>query len=97
MTTAVDSSVLIDVLQQNDEAIASLARAAQEGQLVIGEIVYAELCAGMPAERVDQFLEDYKLEFVPSGRKALALAGQLWRDHPYELRKFVWLHSAETA
>ena len=81
MISAIDTSILIDLIQKEEKAIQLLANAAQEGKLIICEIVYSELCAGMTQQMIDQFLKDYIIEFFPTDKKALALAGQLWREH----------------
>jgi predicted nucleic acid-binding protein len=54
--TLVDSSVLLDVLTENDEwldwSAAALARAADTGRLLINPLVYAEVSAGF--DRIEQ-------------------------------------------
>ena len=81
MITAVDTSCLINVMKEDEQAIASLANASRDGRLVVCEVVYSELCGGMSQRSVDAFCEDFKLELVSSNRSALALAGQFWRTY----------------
>lgn len=81
MITAIDTSVLIDVISHKEQTIQRLASLAEEGRLVICEIVYAELCAGMSKPKLEEFLSDFHIEFVESGRETLAAAGSLWRQY----------------
>ena len=81
MISAVDSSIILDVLTGNPEFADSsetlLRRAMTEGKLVIGECVLAEI---MPAFKDDktlkEFLADWQIEFVPSSRDSAILAGR---------------------
>ena len=72
MVTAVDTSVLLDVLlndpQHAPASIAALRQAAAEGSLIICETTLAEVAPTLPSADVPQFLSDRKLGFVPSGR-----------------------------
>lgn len=79
MITAVDTSILVDVTKQEEKALEVLSKAAQEGQLIICEMVYAELCAGMEQEIVDQFLQDFGIKYIPFDLGSLSLASQMWR------------------
>ena len=86
MRTAIDTSVLLDVLL-DDSAHASasegaLRRAAAEGALLICECVLAELAPSLPrAADVDEFLSDLQVEFVPSNRESALLAGAMFRTY----------------
>ena len=63
--TAVDSSILYDVIagspEESDTARAALARALEQGVIVVSTVVYAEL-AGRFADRtdLDAFLEAWR-------------------------------------
>jgi predicted nucleic acid-binding protein len=81
MRSALDTNIVIDLGMGVDAVVALAERAANEGALVISEIVYAELCAGLEAARVDELLERFGIEFVPSSRGALGAAGRAWRAH----------------
>jgi hypothetical protein len=81
MITAVDTNVLIDVISQNEKAIDALASASSQGQLIIGEIVYAEMCAGMTVEDMGRLCKDFGIQLVPSSVQALGLAGEIWRRY----------------
>jgi len=84
--TAIDTSVLLDVLVDDPtHASASedaLRRAGDEGALLIGECVLAELAPSFarPAD-LDEFLSDLHLEFVPSNRESALLAGAMFRTY----------------
>jgi predicted nucleic acid-binding protein len=83
MLTAIDSSVLLDVITDSpSHANASeqaLRRAAEEGGLIICECVLAEVrpAFGRKGE-IERFLEDWQLRFIPSSRESALLAGELF-------------------
>ena len=70
MISALDSSVILDVLVDGPQANRSealLRKAMTEGKLVIGECVLAEIAPAFKDEKVlAQFLADWQIEFVPS-------------------------------
>jgi predicted nucleic acid-binding protein len=84
MTTAVDSAVLIDVLQDEpgwaqwsadalDEALAS-------GTVVAGEVVWAEVSGRFPSPgEATRAFQRLGIEFVPMSAAAALEAGRLWR------------------
>jgi predicted nucleic acid-binding protein len=83
MTTAVDSSVILDVLA-DDAAFANrssqaLRQASAQGQLVICESVLAEIFPALgDRETVVRFLADWQLDFLPSDLESAMLAGELF-------------------
>jgi predicted nucleic acid-binding protein len=84
VSTAVDTNVLLDVLvpgaTHQEESRRALNHAAQEGALVISEVVYAELAAHFTSPAaLDGFLSDTRLQVESSSQAALALAGNAWR------------------
>ena len=81
MITAVDTNILIDVINGQEKAIDALAAASTQGQLVIGEIVYAEMCAGMALGEVEHLCKDFGIQLVRSSIQALGLAGEIWRRY----------------
>ena len=81
MITAVDTNVLIDLVGQQEKAIDVLVLASSQGQLIIGEIVYAEMCAGMGVEEVERLCKDFGIRLVRSSVQALGLAGEIWRRY----------------
>ena len=83
MLTAVDSSVLLDVVtdsrSQADSSERALRRAAQEGGLVICECVLAEIRPVFAnLQIVERFLTEWQLRFIPSSRESALLAGELF-------------------
>lgn len=82
MITALDTNVLIDLsLGKDPAAREAFRRAGREGALVFCEVVYAECAAGFPAEEMDKVFSDLGASMVPSSKKALSLAGDIWRFH----------------
>jgi len=85
MITAVDSSVILDVLTGGaDHAAASLAAlrtASREGRLIVSESVVAEIRPAFEdGARFEEFLGDWGLEFVPSTLRSAAVAGEMLRQ-----------------
>ena len=82
MRTALDSSVLLDVITDDptfaDGSEAALRKVAREGVLIVCECVLAEIRPAFPDGKVDEFLEDWQIEFVPSTRDSALLAGQMF-------------------
>ena len=85
MVTAVDSSVLLDVVANDprwaDPSEAALRAAALQGSLVIGESVLAELTPAVGAARMEEYLDDWNLRFVPSSRASALLAGKIFAQY----------------
>ena len=92
MLTAVDSSVLLDVLTDSavhaDSSERALRTATGDGGLIICECVLAEIRpAFASAGQVNQFLEDWELRFVPSSRESAVLAGEIFAAYLRRTRK----------
>ncbi|MBI2924898.1 MAG: type II toxin-antitoxin system VapC family toxin [Verrucomicrobia bacterium] len=85
MVTAVDTSVLLDVLlndpQHSGPSIAALRQAANEGSLVICETALAEIVPTLAPADVPQFLSDWNLTFTPSSQRSALLAGEMFRTY----------------
>jgi len=85
MVTAVDTSVLLDVLLNDPQhAPASMAaprRGSVEGSLVVCEIVLAEIAPTLAPAEMPQFLSDWNLTFVPSSQSSAILAGEMFRAY----------------
>jgi predicted nucleic acid-binding protein len=79
LRTAVDSSVLLDVLTDDPvhapASLEALKRADREGALVVCETVLAEIRPVLSETDFYQMLEDWRLEFVPGSLESAALAG----------------------
>ena len=82
MVTAVDSSVLLDVIMDDprwaDASEAALRRASQEGSLVICECVLAEITPALGNAAIEEFLDDWNIRFVPSSLASATLAGKFY-------------------
>jgi predicted nucleic acid-binding protein len=85
MATAVDTSVLLDVLladpQHAVRSESALRKAAAEGGLVICEVVIAEIVPILASASVHEFLADWNLVFLPSSAESAALAGQMFHRY----------------
>jgi predicted nucleic acid-binding protein len=81
MATAVDSSVLLDVLlgdpQHGQTSEAALHEAALDG-LVVCEVVLAEISPVLAGASVQSFLADWQINFVPSSVASAVLAGEMF-------------------
>ena len=91
MRTAVDSSVLLDVIVNDarfaDRSEAALRSAAAQGALILGECVLAEIRPAFEGDRIAEFLGDWNLEFVPSTRASALLAGEMFGRYLERRRK----------
>jgi predicted nucleic acid-binding protein len=85
MVTAVDTSVLLDVLLNDIKfapgSIAALRQASIEGSLVLGETVLAELIPVLTPPDVSRFLSEWSIAFVASTQPSSILAGEMFRAH----------------
>jgi len=85
MKTALDSSVILDVLtddpQWDQASEEALKRALGSGPLVIGEYVLAEITPALTKEDLSSFLADWNILFVPSSRESSILAGEVLRAY----------------
>jgi predicted nucleic acid-binding protein len=80
MISALDSSIILDVLTDNlrfsESSEALLRRATAEGKLIIGECVLSEIAPAFEDENaLREFLADWQIEFVPSSIESAILAG----------------------
>lgn len=82
MITALDSSVLLDVvtnsLEHGESSERRLRQARTEGALIVCECVLAEIRPAFGRDDFEEFLADWQLEFVASSRESAALAGELF-------------------
>ena len=84
MTTAVDSAVLIDVLQEEPEwasrSADALDAASRAGRITVCDVVWAEVAGrfGSPTA-ASAALSTLDIEFDPMTALAAADAGRLWR------------------
>lgn len=83
MITAVDTNVLIDVLEGDPEfgqvSAAALARAHQEGALIACEVVWAEVATAYhPEQTVLEDLAAFGLRFDPIVEASALKAAEAW-------------------
>lgn len=86
MITAVDSSVLIDVLQEDkvfgSASATALLKCLEVGPVVICEAVYAELSAAFqPRSLLEDSLQELQVEYLPMNMEAAYLAGMHWKAY----------------
>ena len=85
MATAIDSSVLLDVLladpQHAETSELALRKAAAEGGLIICEVVVAEIAPVLAGASIHEFLSDWQIKFVPSSLESAVLAGEMFRRY----------------
>jgi predicted nucleic acid-binding protein len=86
MITAVDTNVLLDVFTNDPEraeASANLLRQCiAQGQLVVCDIVWAELAAAFPTEKaMRKAMQTLGVEFSPLNTEGATLAGLHWRKY----------------
>ena len=85
MKTALDTSVILDVLTADpewaDASESALKLALVQGPLVIGECVLAEITPALEPAELDQFLKDWKILFLPSTHESARAAGDMYRRY----------------
>jgi len=85
MITAVDSSVILDVLTGDpgnaSASLAALRKASREGRLIVSESVVAEVRPAFESNSLfEEFLRDWGLEFMPSTLPSSIHAGEMLRQ-----------------
>lgn len=83
MPTLVDANVLLDLVE-NDPVWAewSSERLAEAGEVLIGDVAYAELAPSFATRRdLDAFLRGAGIDHAPMSAAALFLAGKVHRDY----------------
>lgn len=83
MITAIDSSVVLDVLvaaslyaEKSEEA---LRQTSLQGQLIVGEAALAEIFPALgDRERVHEFLTEWQIDFMPPDEESAMLAGEMF-------------------
>lgn len=85
MVTAVDTSVLVDVLlddpQHGQPSAAALRQAAVEGTLVLCEAAEAEITPVLNPGELAEFMADWKPSFSAGSEASACLAGEMFRLH----------------
>ncbi len=85
MKTALDSSVILDVLTGDEvwaDASGLILKEAQAlGPLVVGECVLAEIAPAFSGQKLDDFLREWQIVFLPSTLGSAKLAGEMFRKY----------------
>ena len=84
MRTAVDSSILLDILAANEFAHRSevaLLTAKSEGTLVVCDMVVAEISPALEIGETEKFLADIGIKFLPSSFEESLMAGNFLRHY----------------
>jgi hypothetical protein len=86
MITAVDTSILFDVCQEDacfgEQSSQALRTSIQNGRVVVCEVVLAELAAGFPSQdALERRLSDLCIEFLPMTLEAACYAGSQWKEY----------------
>jgi predicted nucleic acid-binding protein len=85
MRTALDSSVILDVLTNDkkwaDASQQALTEAISLGSLVIGECVLAEITPALDSGDISTFLGEWGIQFLPTSQAAAVLAGEMYRTY----------------
>jgi predicted nucleic acid-binding protein len=86
MITAVDTNILLDILIPDEAFLESskelLDRHISKGQLIICELVYAELSSQfLDEQELRSFIAGTGIRLVPSDQRVLDLAGRTWRAY----------------
>lgn len=92
MITAVDTNILLDILLADKKHFADskgvIDTHNEQGQLIISEVVYAELACQFASEiELKEFLSDTSIKLVLSGEKALSIAGERWKGYSQRKKK----------
>lgn len=82
MVTALDTNILLDILIPDKANLLSSKRLLDEyvskGQLIICELVYAELASQFSdSHELQAFLSDTGIRLIPSNEKVLSIVGKI--------------------
>jgi hypothetical protein len=86
MITAVDTNILIDIINESREftveSIAAILDSRQNGVAVICDIVYAEICAAFDSiEECDRFLTRFHIKVEPLDTASSFIASRSWINY----------------
>lgn len=92
MITTVDTNILLDILIPDTkfclESKKLLDDAIQKGSITISEIVYAELSSQFKShDDLEHFLKDTGIKLIPTNKRSLHLAGEMWRIYSKRKKK----------
>jgi predicted nucleic acid-binding protein len=86
VTAAVDTNILLDVLipdaPHKSASRRALSDSAEQGSIVVCEIVYAEVAAYFAGTSgMDDFLDEFDIHLQRSTNEALRMAGEAWAQY----------------
>ncbi len=86
MITSIDTNILLDILLPDKKFALDSKKLIdfynQKGQLIICELVFAELSSQFPSgKELSKFLNDTSIKLVYSNEKTLSLSGERWRKY----------------
>lgn len=86
MISALDTSVILDVLAGNnpfcDSSVQAIRNARSTGKLIVCECVVAEVFPALQDEQqVTEFMLDWQIHFVPLSLESAMLAGKNFRSY----------------
>ena len=85
MITAIDSSVLLDILVEGspdaERSYEALAEARDGGRMIVCPVVWAEVRALFKRSSEMDVLTDAGLEFDPFDRETSEMAGRMWQAY----------------
>ena len=86
MTTAVDTSILLDILGADpsfgERSRSALKAAYSAGALMAGEVVWAEVRANFSDDAAfEGAMKNLGVHYAPLSAEGARLAGALWREH----------------
>ena len=92
MITAVDTNILLDILIGDKRRLAYSKKVIDtylgQGQLIISEVVYAELACQFASEsELTEFLSSTSIKLVHSNERTLTLAGERWKNYSKRKKK----------
>ena len=97
MITSIDTNILLDILLLDKKFALDSKNLIdfynQKGQLIICELVYAELSSQFSSdEELNKFLSDTSIKLVYSNEKTLALSGERWRNYSSNRKNTLQCH-----
>ena len=85
MKTALDSSVILDVLTDDPDwagaSESALQQASAAGTLIVCECVIAEITPALPSGMLASFLTDWGIRYLPSTQESSEKAGEMFRRY----------------
>jgi len=85
MRTALDSSVILDVITDDqiwaEPSEDTLIIAGREGSLIIGECVLAEITPAIGSQQIAEFLIAWNIKYHPSSQESATLAGKMYERY----------------